>query len=210
MYSCIVLVRQTLGSYCADYSDKCIKSSLYIIWQINNDCISLLNAHTEIRKTLPFFTSQWGHTLTTPPLLSHQLKQQSASTAYREKKLINMGYWFISHLRGKTRPPISTLTHCLKYQSHLPVQDKETRGVQNTLTEGLWQEKNRLIFFSFLVPRQCLEVYWIHRVETQTRPVLCEQKEPRYTVISVRVRSAAPHPPATYRSAIESDRKAQK
>lgn len=59
-----------------------------------------------------------------------------------------MGYWFISHLRGKTRPPIPTPTHCLNYQSYLPVQDKETWGVRNTLSEEPWQEKNRLIFLS--------------------------------------------------------------
>lgn len=151
------------------------------------------------------------HTHATDPI-SHQLKHHSLHLQPAEIKS-NRCWLLIHHLWGeKNKQAFHPSSHSL---SEIPVisacaRQRDQRSAE--YTEGLWQVKNRQLFFLLPLPRQCLEVCWIRSVETQTRLVLCEQKpvetqEPRYTVISMR---AAPHPPTSYRSARYSDRKAQK
>lgn len=129
-----------------------------------------------------------------------------------------MSYWFISGMGERKNnqayhPSFQSL-------SELPAisacaRQRNQCGVRNTLTEGLWHVKNRLIFF-FFSPDNVLRSAESSTVETQTRPVLCEQNPSRHKspVIPLfqceNARSAAPHPPTSYRSAQDSDRKAGK
>lgn len=189
-------------SYCLEFTDKCVQKDLLYNTEKRLNAKKKLRCFSE--KALSFFTSS-DHTLITATFNS---LAETAATDHRKKNLINMGYWSISQLGGKTGPTIPAPTHCLQSQSDVSEQDKETREVRNTLTEGLWQGKNRPIFFLFCAPDNVLRS--AESTAAKRRHARCwEQKESGFTVISVGARSVAPHPPTSYRSAKEPDRGAQ-